>query len=79
MDPVTFLMLATELKDLLLRETAKKQSSDGVVLAWFGTQVARGHRLPELVELYHTTMQAIALLLKQMENKNEEAPVSESH
>jgi len=66
------------LKDLLLRSMATSDNADGVVLKWFSDKVAMGQRLPELVEVYHTTLQAISLLLKQ-KGSHEETKVSKSN
>lgn len=79
MDQITFITLANALRNKLMALQAIKAETsviDATVLEWLGEQCRAGHRLPALIELYHTTMKAIVMAIQQTEELNANTRVS---
>jgi len=68
MDPVTKLKLSVELKDLILRKAAKYRNDclvDLQILKWMRRKLkGREASIPELLEIYRMTIQALDGLLE---------------
>lgn len=68
MDPITYITLATELKDLMLRSLAKGMDHyliDLVILNWINTKVYEGNHLADVIRVYDSVIQSITKLLEE--------------